>query len=124
MALLVRGGGLRLPVRPAGEVLFDGNAMAMQAVPDGVGIAVAQLAYVGDALATGRLVAPIPIVARKRESWFLEYRPICREDPALAGIPRLAARRSRAATPSRSRVAKTNCQSGVTKTEARTVVTI
>jgi len=75
--------GLRLPVRPAGEVLFDGNAMAMQAVLDGVGIAVAQLAYVGDALATGRLVAPFPIVARKRESWFLEYRPIRRDDPAL-----------------------------------------
>jgi len=75
--------GLSLPVRPAGEVLFDNNAMAMQAVLDGVGIAVAQLVYVGDALATGRLVAPFPIVARKRESWFLEYRPIRREDPAL-----------------------------------------
>ena len=75
--------GLSLPVRPTGEVLFDGNAMAMQAVLDGVGIAVEQLAYVGDALAAGRLVAPFPIIARKREEWFLEYRPIRRDDPAL-----------------------------------------
>jgi LysR family transcriptional regulator of beta-lactamase len=75
--------GLSLPVRPAGEVLFDNNAMAMQAVLDGVGIAVEQLAYVSDALAKGRLVAPFPIIARKREEWFLEYRPIRRDDPAL-----------------------------------------
>jgi LysR family transcriptional regulator, regulator of gene expression of beta-lactamase len=45
--------GVSLPVRPAGEVLFDNNAMAMQAVLDGVGIAVAQLAYVGDAWRPG-----------------------------------------------------------------------
>jgi LysR family glycine cleavage system transcriptional activator/LysR family transcriptional regulator of beta-lactamase len=75
--------GLSLPVRPAGAMVFDGNAMAMQAVLDGMGIAVEQLSYVGDALAAGRLVAPFPIVAHKRETWFLEYRPIRREDPAL-----------------------------------------
>jgi LysR family glycine cleavage system transcriptional activator/LysR family transcriptional regulator of beta-lactamase len=75
--------GLRLPVRPAAEVLFDGNPMAMQAVLDGVGVAVEQLAYVGDALAAGRLVAPFPIAAHKRETWFLEYRPIRKDDPAL-----------------------------------------
>jgi LysR family transcriptional regulator, regulator of gene expression of beta-lactamase len=75
--------GLRFPAHPAGEVLFDGNAMAMQAVLDGVGIAVEQLAYVSDALVAGRLVAPFPIVAHKRETWFLEYRSVRREDPAL-----------------------------------------
>jgi LysR family transcriptional regulator, regulator of gene expression of beta-lactamase len=60
--------------------------MAMQAVLDGVGIAVEQLAYVGDALAAGRLVAPFPIVAHKSESWFLEYRPVRREEPALVAF--------------------------------------
>jgi LysR family glycine cleavage system transcriptional activator/LysR family transcriptional regulator of beta-lactamase len=75
--------GLGPPGRPAAEVLFDNNAMAMQAVHDGVGIAIAQLAFVGDALAAGRLVAPFPIVAHTRESWFLQYRPIRRDDPAL-----------------------------------------
>jgi LysR family transcriptional regulator of beta-lactamase len=75
--------GLRPVVRPAAEVLFDSNAMAMQAVFDGVGIAIAQLAFVGDALTAGRLVAPFPIVAHTRESWLLQYRPVRRDDPAL-----------------------------------------
>ena len=63
--------GLRAPIRPAGEVYFDSNAMAMQAVLDGVGVATAQPLYVTDALKAGRLVAPFPIVATKRESWYL-----------------------------------------------------
>jgi LysR family transcriptional regulator of beta-lactamase len=75
--------GLRHPVLAAGEVLFESNAMAMQAVLDGAGIAVAQLPYVSDAMAAGRLVAPFPIIASKRENWFLEYRPIRQEEPAL-----------------------------------------
>jgi LysR family glycine cleavage system transcriptional activator/LysR family transcriptional regulator of beta-lactamase len=64
-------------------VLFESSAMATQAVLDGAGVAVAQLAYVSDALAAGRLVTPFPIAARKREAWFLQYRPIRREDAAL-----------------------------------------
>jgi LysR family glycine cleavage system transcriptional activator/LysR family transcriptional regulator of beta-lactamase len=58
--------------------------MAMQAVLDGVGIAVAQALYVTGALAAGRLVAPFPIIATKREAWYLEYRPSRADDPALA----------------------------------------
>jgi LysR family transcriptional regulator, regulator of gene expression of beta-lactamase len=75
--------GLRHPAHSTGEVLFESSAMAMQAVLDGAGVAVAQLSYVSDALAAGRLVAPFPIAARKREAWFLQYRPIRREDSAL-----------------------------------------
>ena len=37
----------------------------------------------GLALATGRLVAPFPIVATKKEAWYLEYRPGRANDPAL-----------------------------------------
>ncbi|HTP92501.1 MAG TPA: hypothetical protein VMJ52_12235 [Xanthobacteraceae bacterium] len=33
-------------IRPGGEVFFDNNAMAMQAVLDGVGVAIAQPLYV------------------------------------------------------------------------------
>ena len=62
------------------------DALAMQAVLDGVGLAIAQLAYVSDALTAGRLVAPFPITASKREAWFLEYRPVRREDPALVAF--------------------------------------
>jgi LysR family glycine cleavage system transcriptional activator/LysR family transcriptional regulator of beta-lactamase len=75
--------GLRAPLQPAAEVSFESNAMAMQAALDGVGIAIAQLPYVSDALAAGRLIAPFPIIAPTREGWFLEYRPVRREDPAL-----------------------------------------
>ena len=75
--------GMHHQVPSAGEVLFESNAMALQAVLDGTGVAVAQFPYVSDALAAGRLVSPFPIVARKRESWLLEYRPTRQEDPAL-----------------------------------------
>lgn len=75
-----------LPARAAGEAFFESSAMAMQAALDGAGVAVAQMAYVSDALAAGRLVAPFPIVARKRENWLLEYRPMRREEPALVSF--------------------------------------
>jgi len=75
--------GLSAPVQPAAEVSFENSAMAIKAVLDGVGVAVAQLPYVSDALIAGRLVAPFPIVRRKYESWYLAYRPIRQEDPAL-----------------------------------------
>jgi LysR family glycine cleavage system transcriptional activator/LysR family transcriptional regulator of beta-lactamase len=75
--------GMRGPRRPASEVKFESNAMAMQAVLDGVGVAIAQLAYVSDALTAGRLVAPFPIAAQTSEAWFLQYRPIREDDAAL-----------------------------------------
>jgi LysR family glycine cleavage system transcriptional activator/LysR family transcriptional regulator of beta-lactamase len=75
--------GLSAPVQPAGEVVFESSPMAIKAVLDGVGVAVAQLPYVSDALATGRLVSPFPIVPRRYESWYLVYRPARKDDPAL-----------------------------------------
>ena len=75
--------GLESSFHGGGEALFESNAMAMQAVLDGVGVAVAQLAYVADAIATGRLVTPFPIIAHKQEKWMLEYRPNRERDPAL-----------------------------------------
>jgi LysR family transcriptional regulator, regulator of gene expression of beta-lactamase len=75
--------GLRQPFRPRAEVFFDNNAMAVQAVLDGVGVAAVQPLYVTDALVSGRLVTPFPIIATKREAWYLEYRPLRAEDAAL-----------------------------------------
>jgi LysR family glycine cleavage system transcriptional activator/LysR family transcriptional regulator of beta-lactamase len=75
--------GLSAPIQPAGEVVFESSAMAIKAVLDGVGVAVAQLPYVSDELASGRLVAPFPIVRQRFESWYLAYRPIRQNDPAL-----------------------------------------
>jgi LysR family glycine cleavage system transcriptional activator/LysR family transcriptional regulator of beta-lactamase len=74
---------LSKPVRPAGEVVFESSPMAIKAVLDGVGVAVAQLPYVSDELKSGRLVSPFPIVRKKYESWYLAYRPVHRDDPAL-----------------------------------------
>jgi LysR family transcriptional regulator, regulator of gene expression of beta-lactamase len=75
--------GMQAPLRPASEVKFESNAMAMQAVLDGVGVAIAQLAYVADALMAGRLVAPFLTAARTSEAWFLQYRPVREGDAAL-----------------------------------------
>ena len=75
--------GISEPVTGGGEVLFENSAMAMQAVLNGVGIAIAQLPYVSDALAAGQLVSPFPIIEREYEKWYLAYRPSFRNDPAL-----------------------------------------
>jgi LysR family transcriptional regulator, regulator of gene expression of beta-lactamase len=75
--------GMQGPRRPASEVKFESNAMAMQAVLDGVGVAIAQLAYVSDALTAGRLVAPFLVAAHTSEAWFLQYRPVREDDAAL-----------------------------------------
>ncbi|HMN15874.1 MAG TPA: LysR substrate-binding domain-containing protein, partial [Bellilinea sp.] len=68
--------GLSAPIQPANEVSFESSMMAIQAALDGVGVAVAQLPYVSEALAAGRLVTPFRIVDRKYEGWYLAYRLI------------------------------------------------
>lgn len=78
-----KAAGLPATVQPANEVTFESSVMAMQAVHNGVGVAIAQLPYVSDALIAGRLVTPFPIVDRKYEGWYLAYRPIRDKDPAL-----------------------------------------
>ena len=75
--------GLPAAVQPANEVIFESSVMAMQAVLDGVGVAIAQLPYVSDALMSGRLVTPFPITSRRYEGWYLAYRPPQEGDPAL-----------------------------------------
>jgi hypothetical protein len=74
---------METPVQHAAERLFENNVMATQAALDGVGVAIGQLPFVSDALMAGRLVAPFPVAARTNESWFLEYRPVRQEEPAL-----------------------------------------
>lgn len=81
-----KAAGLRPPFKPKAEVTFESSAMAIQAVLDGVGVAVAQLPYVSDALESGRLVAPFHSTGKKYESWYLAYRPVRAHDPALAAF--------------------------------------
>lgn len=72
------------PARCGTEVSFGSSSMAVQAAMDGVGVAIAQIHYVSDALAARRLVAPFGIPAQRYESWYLAFRPIRSQDPALA----------------------------------------
>lgn len=76
-------------VKPAGtlqEVSFGSSAMAVQAALDGVGVLVAQLPYISDALASGRLVAPFGVLRKRYESWYLAFRPVRAEDAALGAF--------------------------------------
>jgi DNA-binding transcriptional LysR family regulator len=78
--------GLPCSVKPAAEMVFENSPMAIKAALDGVGIAVAQLPYVSDALAAKRLVSPFPIVPRRYQGWYLVYRPARKDDQALAAF--------------------------------------
>lgn len=78
--------GLSEPIKPGGEVSFENSPMAMQAVRDGVGVAIAQLPYVSDALAAADLVSPFPIPKREYEKWWLAYRPRREKNEALSAF--------------------------------------
>ena len=74
----------------------------MQAVLDGVGVAIAQLPYVSDALAAGQLVSPFPIVEQEYEKWYFAFRH-SPEAPGAIDFPRMAHAEGYSATPNISR---------------------
>ena len=78
--------GLSEPIRSGGEISFENSPMAIQAVLDGVGVAIAQLPYVSDALVAGDLVSPFPLAKREYEKWWLAYQPRREKDEALAAF--------------------------------------
>lgn len=75
--------GNKTPARCAREVSFGSSSMAVQAAIDGAGVAVAQIHYVSEALAARRLVAPFGIPKQRYESWYLAFRPVRAQEPAL-----------------------------------------
>lgn len=75
--------GNKAPMRCAHEVLFGSSSMAVQAALDSAGIAVEQIHYVSDALTARRLVAPFGIPSQRYESWYLAFRPVRSQEPAL-----------------------------------------
>ena len=75
--------GYKTPVRCANEVSFGSSPMAVQAALDGAGIAIAQIHYVSDALAARRLVAPFGVPSQRYECWYLAFRPVRSQEPAL-----------------------------------------
>ncbi len=60
---------------------FENAALAYQAAIDGLGVMIAQWAFVEDDLATGRLVAPFELRAPTKRAYFLATQPH-REKPA------------------------------------------
>jgi LysR family glycine cleavage system transcriptional activator len=60
---------------------FENAALAYQAAIDGLGVMIAQWAFVEDDLATGRLVAPLKLRAPTKGGYFLATHPD-REKPA------------------------------------------
>jgi LysR family glycine cleavage system transcriptional activator len=52
---------------------FENSVMTYQGAVDGLGIALAQLAFVADDLDTGRLVAPLQVTVRNRIAYHLVY---------------------------------------------------
>ncbi len=67
----------------AGGPTFDFYHQAMRAALDGFGFALGLRPYVDDDLASGRLVAPFPLVIPKGAHWNLIYAPDRRREPAF-----------------------------------------
>ena len=69
--------------RPSRTMALANTALCLQAAADGVGVAMAQQAYVADDLASGRVVIPVRHVARTGGGYFLACDPRRREDYPL-----------------------------------------
>jgi LysR family glycine cleavage system transcriptional activator len=70
-------------VQPEHSVKFEHSALAYEAAIDGLGVAIAQTAFVQDELADGRLVAPFPLAVRTGENYGLAWLHANAEDQAV-----------------------------------------
>ncbi|OJU42370.1 MAG: hypothetical protein BGN99_27220 [Alphaproteobacteria bacterium 65-37] len=62
-------------LKPQRNLSFENASLVIQAAVDGLGVAVAQRAYVAELLKTGRLVAPFDLVARSDRGYYLVWSP-------------------------------------------------
>jgi LysR family glycine cleavage system transcriptional activator/LysR family transcriptional regulator of beta-lactamase len=62
--------------RPARNVTLANAALCLQAAADGLGVAITQLAYARDELASGRLVRPVDHVAITESGYYLVCDPV------------------------------------------------
>jgi LysR family glycine cleavage system transcriptional activator len=70
-------------VHPEHSVKFEHSALAYEAAIDGLGVAIAQTAFVQDELADGRLVAPFPLAVHTGENYGLAWLHAKAEDPGV-----------------------------------------
>jgi LysR family glycine cleavage system transcriptional activator len=75
--------------------VFDFYFQAQQAAVEGVGVALGLRPYIDDDLASGKLVAPFKITAKKDAQWYLIYRPERRGDPVLQAFQAWIAQEAR-----------------------------
>jgi LysR family glycine cleavage system transcriptional activator len=62
-------------LKPQRNLSFENASLVIQAAVDGLGVAVAQRAYVAELLKTGRLVAPFDLVTRSDRGYYLVWSP-------------------------------------------------
>jgi LysR family glycine cleavage system transcriptional activator len=68
---------------PDAGIKFENSALSYQAAIDQLGVAIAQRAFIGEELRSGRLVEPFDIVSRTEWSYFLVYPRDRTVSPAL-----------------------------------------
>lgn len=60
-------------VDPDGGLRLQNSGLVYQGMAEGLGVAIAQLAFVADDIATGRVVAPFAVQVRNQTGYFLIY---------------------------------------------------
>ena len=78
-------------------IRFENAALAYQAAIDELGVMIAQRALVQDDLATGRLVAPIPMPVRTPGGYYLAYPPYRPRSARVAAFEEWIVREAQAA---------------------------
>ena len=58
---------------PPRELILENSSLTLEGAANGLGVAIAQVAFVADELTTGRLVAPIDIRLRSGEAYFVVF---------------------------------------------------
>ena len=59
----------------ANSMSFDSCVLTLQAATMGVGVALANMAYIADDIAAGTLIAPLRSISSKYNGWYLVYPP-------------------------------------------------
>ena len=67
-------------------ITFDNAALAYQAAVDGLGVAVAQRAFIEDDLRSGRLVMPLARSVATQEAYYLGFHPDRARAPRIAAF--------------------------------------
>jgi LysR family transcriptional regulator, glycine cleavage system transcriptional activator len=65
------------------EIVLENSALTYQGAIDGIGVALAQLAFVADELSDGRVVAPLDIRVHNQAAYYLVFPPHKERQPRI-----------------------------------------